>query len=255
MTKKKKVIDYRPVFGVLAIALVLSVSAVVWAQTYGSSINYEGNHNDYRTVQAPLGDATFGSRGITSTVTPEIFTDLNELSVRECYRIGDEGLVDAESYTRCLIVQDFTDATITPIVLGNPFDIDDTVYIRELWLESLGKATSTVRLAVTTSTAAFISGDDLTILDEDAGTATLMRTFGNAWGADNGAVATGTNFFLTHYAGTDTNVASSQLPIEWANDVNILVFATSTGDSNSYPITGSDNTFDGELYLLVDIVK
>jgi len=195
-------------------------------------------------------DISFGSSGEIATTTNSNFSRLDSLNLTGNLRLG-EATNFAEGLRTWAVVKDFTDATITPVAFQNTYGED--VAIRDLWLTNSGKATTTIRLCVTTSTASFLAGDNVSYLNADAGSCTLMRTFGNAWGADTGAVPTSTDFWLTNYAGTNTFVANAKLPVILKPDQYILVFATSSASdfSGNYGIVGSGNTFDGELGVIL----
>lgn len=146
----------------------------------------------------------------------------------------------------------FTDATSTPVSFSANENGYNDFYLVDLWLENTGKATTTTRICVTTSTSAYLNPTTVDYLDGDAGTCTLMRTLGNAFGADgaayNGKTATSSQFSIGHYPGTDTRVAANKLNFLMSSTTKILVFATSSsGDTG---ITYSANTFDGVLHLI-----
>ncbi len=149
-------------------------------------------------------------------------------------------------------VVNFTDATITPATFRLS---SSNWYLVDAWLQNTGKATTTVRIGLTTSTETFLSGDNVAYLDADAGSMTLMRTLSNAFGADGataiGETATNSKFFLSQYVGTNTLVANQKMPVYMASTTNLVVFATSTASDGlgNYGIIGSGNTFDGKLHV------
>ena len=147
----------------------------------------------------------------------------------------------------------FTDATTTAVVFNPDDEGINNFILTDVWLENSGKATSTVRICVTTSTAEVIARDDNTYLVDDAGQCTLMRTLGNAFGNDGADIgtetATSSLFSILKYPGTNTFIAAQKVSEYIASTTNILVFATSTGDNN-YPIEGTGNTFDGKLHIV-----
>lgn len=200
-------------------------------------------------------EVSFGSSGLTTTGTPELYGGFTSINIEEELRFGDANTKTDEGISEWLVVIDFEDGTTTPVVFQNTYG--ETIFIREIGLQVLGKATSTVKIGVTTSTENVIASDDQDFLNEDAGTMTLMRGLGNAFGADGSTTATGTMFWFTRFPGTNTGVSASELPIALEPDVNFLVHATSSNGTNvdsNYGITGSDNTFDGELYLKLERV-
>ena len=152
----------------------------------------------------------------------------------------------------------FADATTTAVFWKAKDDGFNDFYLKDLWIENTGKATSTVRICVSTTTDTAIARDATAYLDADAGTCTLMRTLGNAFGPDGatylGETATSSQFHMFHYPGTDTRIAAFKSDIVIASTTKIFVFATSSEASmattGSYPITGSGNTFDGKLYIV-----
>mgnify|MGYP000896834305 CR=1 FL=1 len=189
--------------------------------------------------------------------SPSTFTDVhitNDLVVDELVTLnkidGDMTLVDgSNSVGTFLTIIDFTDATNT-VAVFNPDSLGlNDYYLLDVWVENTGKATSTVRLAVTTTTAEVIAKDDLTVLTED-NMGRLIDGLGNAFGADGATfsseTATSSAFSLLHYPGTDTRVAAGKLSFLMNSTTNIIVFATSTNDG---AILSTGNTFDGKLYI------
>jgi hypothetical protein len=152
------------------------------------------------------------------------------------------------------LIKSFVDATNTVVVFNPDTEGFNDFYLQDLWLENTGKATSTaVRICVTTSTAVTIAKDDATFLTEDAGVCTLMRTLGNAFGADGATfdslTATSSAFHIGVYPGTNTQVINNDFGILINSTTNILVYATSTGDDSAgIKLTG--NTFDGKLHIV-----
>jgi hypothetical protein len=189
--------------------------------------------------------------------SPSTFTDVhitNDLVVDELMTVnkidGDITWVDDDnSVDTFLTIIDFTDATNT-VAVFNPDSLGiNDYYLLDVWVENTGKATSTVKLAVTTTTAEVIAKDDLTVLTED-NMGRLIDGLGNAFGADGATfsseTATSSAFSLLHYPGTDTRVGAGKLSFLMNSTTNIIVFATSTNDG---AILSPGNTFDGKLYI------
>jgi len=68
----------------------------------------------------------------------------------------------------------FTNGTSTLAIFDPDSEGYNDFYLVNMWLTNDEKATSTTRMAVTTSTATVIAQDDAAILNEDNGAATLM---------------------------------------------------------------------------------
>ena len=169
---------------------------------------------------------------------------------------GDFILADGTNQTKYFYeVIDFTDATITPALFDpNALGYDD-FYLMDLWVENTGKATTSIRMAVVTTTETFISGDDITTLTDDAGAAALLKTLGNAFGADGATfdseTATSSAFSLLNYPGDETRVADGTMNLLINSTTNIAVFATSSDfDGGNFGILGTGNTFDGKLHII-----
>lgn len=162
---------------------------------------------------------------------------------------GNITLTDGSNQTEYFYeVVDFTSTGTSTLALFDPNSEGyDDFYLVDLWIENSEKATSTTRIAVTTSTATVIASDNYSILSEDA-SGTLLDGLGNAFGADgaawNGATATSSEFYLRQYPGTDTRLAAgtNPYPILIPSTTNIMVFSTSTEDGPVY--------LEGKLHIV-----
>ena len=274
-------------------ASILLVCGVALANNgLGSVINnFYGTTNLTQSVETPvipLGgipqplrqdtveDFTFGSTGLTSTSTVALFSAFDSINVTNCIRYGDEVTVNVDGMQYCYREIDFTDATITPVAFRNPYG--ETMWLERVGLKLTQVPTTTVSMAVTTSTVGSIASDNLTTLDDGiAATARLMRPFG-ALRDVSSVVSTATNtiywlrptslsststpadggsmgIFRTVYAGTLEGTDMRAFPIPIAPDVFINVFATSTKADNNVTITGTGNIFNGKLILLFSFTK
>ena len=244
----------------LCLATILGLTAIsyasvnfwqVVAENYGQALADK--------TEVPNIESMVGSSGLTATSTVEKITNWYSGTFSEVIWLGN--WENTEALGEFVVVKDFTDATITPLVISRP--AGETIYIEDIGLQANGKSTTTPRLCLTTSTLAFLSGDNASYLTENAGDCTLMRgsELSNLFSATTTKeYATGTVAWLLRNPGTDTNVASQKLPIEWG-DWNIFLFATTSSStapaiqSGNYGIIGSENTFDGEIYLKLRVVK
>jgi hypothetical protein len=258
MKKKQFKVSNNLVIGLIGFA-VIAFSAVGLVSAYNSNVvkNFYDNSQNIEAPVADSGDIALGSSGITSTSTPDKITAWYSGVFSDVLWLGN--WENTEGIGTFQVVKNFTDATITPIVYRNTYG--ESIYIRELSLKILGHSTTTARICVTTSTSAFISGDDASYLTENAGTCTLMRGAKLGTYFTSGGNATGTQAFLLQNAGTNTYVATQLLPIEWKPDEYILVYATSSSAADAsitngnYGIIGSTNIFDGKLYATLERIK
>ncbi len=249
----KKIKNISLYFVILMLAVMVGFGAVKAYNGLSPKVVVEG---DYLEAQQPapadeisLGGAVHNALesfdgGIAANGKTVINSDGSEIT------FWDNGVGVTEFYA----VVNFEDATITPATFRLA---ESNWYLQDAWLENTGKATTTVRIGLTTSTETFLSGDNTAYLNADAGTMTLMRTLGNAFGADGasiiGATATSSKFFLSWYPGTETSLAlaTQKMPIYIASSTNLVVFATSTASDGlgNYGIVGTNNTFDGKLHV------
>ena len=192
------------------------------------------------------GEMLFGSSGLVTTGTPELYGGFTSINISEELRFGDNDPKTGEGYSQWLVVKDCTDATTTLMSFQNKYG--ENIYIRDMWVDLLGKATSTVRFAVSTTTSAFYARDDFTLLLGDA-VGTLMKSMGSL-GQDDGLAATGTRVFMGDFKGTNTSVGN-HTPILWKPDVYIVAMATTT-DVGNWQINNAANTLDCEIYIKLE---
>ena len=258
-TKKQKTYSVRLVGGLFAVCLIatLSITTLAYGAISGTSLK-EMIAQVAGTIVGNSLTEQFNQENIAlGGVTWDEETFQDDVKVKgTLIAEGDVAMVNSDiTMTEFYEVIEFEDATITPVV----YDVTENFYLTDMWLENSGKATTSVRICVSTTTATFVAQDDYTYLTDDAGTCTLMRTLGNAFGADGatsiGYTATSSPFFWTTYPGTDTGLvlATQKLPIWIASSTNILVYATSSSASGdgagNYGIVGANNTFAGKLHF------
>ena len=254
------------IIGVACVALLLGNFVV--AQT--SDGDFWDNTSKYLAemlasdMQAPDDEGMLGAKVTDSTyldserparVTPQENVWIEQdLEVGEkTYLNGDITLTDSSNKTEYFYkVIDFTDNTTTPVIWSANDDGYDDFYLMDMWIENTGKATSTPRVCVSTTTAGTVfAQDDNTLLINDAGACTLGRTFGDAFGADgaafDGLTATSSMFSIYEYPGTDTRVANRINGFLINSTTDIFVRATSSIDYIT-GLIGSD-TFDGKLHI------
>ena len=243
---KKHSLSNNLVIGLIGFA-VIAFGLVGLVLAYGENIvnNFYGDTQVNQASEAPpLSGDILGSTGLTTTGTPSLYSGFTSINLTEELRFGDDTDFMTEGISIWTRVVDFTDATISPVVIQNKYG--ETVYITELGLQILGKATSTVSTIIATSTTGVIIQDGTTEHGDGEAATLFSDKLLNAFGAEGGSYATGTLLWLKHYPGTAGIV---NLPLEWKPDIYLVVSATSSDIDGSWSIIGSDNTFDGELYL------
>ena len=266
----KSFLKQNPIVSYAMLALVVLLGVGYYANADGEVINHNYHFGEGVTVnfdqsspseeEMTLGGSTqsywsVGDIDSTEGTDPGDVNVGDDLVVDDSITVaGDFILADATNKTEYFYeVIDFTDATNTVAVFDpNSLGYND-FYLEDIWIENTGKSTSTVRIAVTTSTVDVIAADDVTILNADTGAATLMRTLGNAFGADGATfdadTATSSAFSLRQYPGTETRLSAgtNAYPFLMNSTTNIIVFATSTDDG---AILSTGNTFDGKIHII-----
>jgi len=223
---------------VISLIAVLGIGSALYAYSVTQNIHVQGDYV-YNEAEGQF------TEDITLGAFPggDIYS---EMTLYDKFNLGDDKNKTEHFYE----VIDFTTATYTQAIFdpNGGFPQYNDFYLVDLWIENTSKATSSVRLGVTTSTATVIASDDATILSEDAGASTLMDGLGNAFGADgaaqDGATATSSMFYLRQYPGSDTRLAAgtNEFPFLINSTTNIMVYATTSSAGPVY--------FSGKLHII-----
>ena len=233
------VISLFAIFSVLFTAIT-----ILYAQAVSQNINVAGDYNYYESENQPAPPETgeLGAFPGGDILQPITFWDKINL--------GDGRNMTEHFYKEI----SFTDNTTTPVIWSSDDDGYNDFYLVDLWIENSSKATSSLRICVSTTTAGTLFGDDdATLLTDDNGTCTLLKTLSNAFGADGAAydseTATSSIFGILQYPGTDNRIVVQTLGFLINSTTDIFVRATSTGTTYDAGLMGDDE-FDGTLHII-----
>lgn len=246
----------KALYAVIVLVAIFGIGGLLYAYSASHSVNISngGVYNYYEASEAivelqptePIEESdevTFGAFPGGDIYQPVTFWETISLG---------SGKNDSTYFYKSIT---FANNTNTAAVFNPDFEGYNDFYLIDLWLENTSKSTSTVRIAVTTSTEEFYDKDDNDfwnhLVDDAAPTSTLMRTLGNAFGADgaayNSETATGSQYHILNYPGSDSKVIANKLNFLINSTTNILVFASSTNDG---AILSTGNTFGGKLHII-----
>lgn len=232
---------------VIAFVAVLGIGFGVIAYTgQNAGTVFEGDCNNCTTTpveSSTSGDVNLGAVSGGDFYTPVTFYD----------KVGiGEGRQSTNYFVKAI---KFTDATITPVLFNPDAEGYQDFYLVDAWLEIDGKATTTARVAVSTTTATVMTQETIRpLLTAGASTATLGAFLSNEFGADGALVgtetATSSQLSIFSYPGTNTRINNRTYP-KIPSTTNIVVVAT-TSDYlvGGYGINGANETFDGTLYIV-----
>ena len=180
------------------------------------------------------------------------------ISIHDRLRFGDDPLVNNNSVTKKFLFKDFADATTTIFAIEN--QEGKNIYVQRIGLELTGLATTTMQFFVGTSSVDHVTPDDATIAaiaNPGAGNAAdyLTGLMDDVLVTDLSALdATGTILLsdVVEYAPVDLGHGTRIEGVPVSPGSFILGYASTTdpdGAQTNYGISGTDNLFDGKVYI------
>jgi len=231
---------------VISLVAVLAIGSGLYAYTASQNVNVNGDYNYYEAERQS--EPVIQNQEIGAIPGGDIY---QPVTFYNKFGYG-EGRNKTEYFYKAI---SFADNTTTPVIWNSKDDGFNDFYLVDMWLENSGKATSSLRICVSTTTNGTLFGNnDATLLTDDAGACTLIRTLSNAFGADGATydsnTATSSMFSIRQYPGTDTRIAANKLEGFVINSTtDIFVRVTSTDATYDAGLMGADIS-NGILHII-----
>ena len=244
----KKSILFSLLLGFLVVGTtVVAANVIQHVENYFEANQENPNENTNQEI-GNLGSTYTESQNDIATSTTE-YGEVDNISIFNGLRQGDDQNVDANSWVREFLFKDFTDATTTPISISN--DQGEVIYVQRVGIKLTGMPTSTTQMFLGTSTEDGLQDDNATqcaVTDPDDRLVALMD---NILITDGSTVdATSTIFWSETYPANDTGYGTSIYGVQVNPDERIILYASTTdADCDGAELVSSDAAFDGKIFI------